>query len=127
MNTVAVDCPVLSAPSASRSGLFRGTLAGRGGTLTDAFHSLERFPDAQCVSRHGRRNLFGARIPLDSCEGVGHWEFTRIGAGVYVVIENFAYNHTRVEFVPGDDLVQFYFKLSGDLTLELNGTQPLRI
>jgi AraC-like DNA-binding protein len=79
------------------------------------------------VSRHGRRNLFGARIPLDPSEGVGHWEFTRIGSGVYVVIENFKYNHPRAEFVPGDDLIQFYFKLSGDLTMHLNRAQPLRI
>jgi AraC-like DNA-binding protein len=127
VNTVSVDSRLSSGSSPSRSGLFRAALAGRGCSLPDAFDSLERSVDAQRVLRHGRRNLFGARIPLDPMEGVGHWELTRIGSGVYVVVENFAYNHRRIELVPGDDLIQFYFKLSGDLTMELNATPPLRI
>jgi AraC-like DNA-binding protein len=46
---------------------------------------------------------------------------------VYVVVENRTFRSTRVEYVPGDDLLQFYFTLSGDLTLETGGAESLRI
>jgi AraC-like DNA-binding protein len=127
MNTAVVECCASSVASCEGSGLFRGTFAGRGRSLTDTFSSLEQHADVQRLSRHGRRNLFGARIPLDPGEGVGHWEFTRIGSGVYVVVGNLAYHSKRLEVVPGDDLVQFYFKLSGDLTMKLQDDSPLRI
>lgn len=127
MNTAVVECSASAAAPADVSGLFRGTFAGRGSSLADTFSSLEQHADAQRLSRHGRRNLFGARIPLDPGDGVGHWEFTRIGSGVYVVIGDLAYHSKRLELVPGDDLVQFYFKLSGDLTMKLRDNSPLRI
>jgi len=127
MDSVTSEYSVASGPSIPGNGLFRGTFAGRGGTLVDAFSSLERYSDVQRVSRQGRRTLVGARIPLHPRDGVGHWEFTRIGAGVFVIVANCAYNLARMELVPGDDLIQFYFKLSGDLTLELAAAPPLRI
>jgi AraC-like DNA-binding protein len=127
MNTAVVERSESSASSSDPIGLFRGAFAGRGCSLAEVFNRLEQHGDAQHLSRHGRRNLFGARIPLDPNEGVGHWQFTRIGSAVYVVVGNFAYHHKRFELVPGDDLVQFYFKLSGDLTMKLEGSSPLRI
>ena len=60
-------------------------------------------------------------------EGEGYWDLTQIGEDVYVVIENFAYKDPRVELVPGDGLVQLYFKLTGDLTLAVSRTEPLRL
>jgi AraC-like DNA-binding protein len=117
----------LPAVSPGASGLFRTALAGRGRTLADAFDTLERVRAIPQVSRHASRSLFGARIPLDAREGEGYWDFTRIGSSVYVIVENFTYNSTRVEFVPGDDLLQFYFMLSGDLTIETGHLNPLRV
>lgn len=127
MSTTVVEGSASSVATCEASGLFRGTFAGRGRSLTETFNSIEHHTDVQRLSRHGRRNLFGARIPLGPDEGVGHWEFTRIGSGVYVVIGNLAYHSKRLEVVPGDDLVEFYFKLSGDLTMNLQGDSPLRI
>jgi AraC-like DNA-binding protein len=102
-------------------------LAGPGHTLADAFSNLERAPRVERVSRHSRRNLLGARISLAPEEGEGYWEFTRVRDEVFVVIENFAYKNPRLEFVPGDGLVQFNFRLSGDLTLAVSRTEPLRL
>jgi AraC-like DNA-binding protein len=108
-------------------GLFRAVLAGPGHTLADAFANLERAPRVERVSRHPRRDLLGARVALAPEEGKGYWEFTRIRDEIFVVIENFAYKDPRVELVPGDGLIQFNFRLSGDLTMAVSHTEPLRI
>ena len=108
-------------------GLFRTVLAGPGHTLADAFANLERAPHVERVSRHSRRDLLGARISLAPEEGEGYWEFTRVRDEIFVVIENFAYKDPRLELVPGDGLVQFNFRLSGDLTLAVSRTEPLRL
>jgi AraC-like DNA-binding protein len=69
----------------------------------------------------------GARIALRPEEGHGYFDLTRIGDDVYVIACNFRYKDPRVELVPGDGLIQFYFKLSGDLTLGVSRTEPLRM
>src|SRR5579871_3317067 len=127
MGSIVAGCSQMSVPSAFSSGLFRGVLAGRGGSLPDAFRSLEGSPLLRPAVRHDRRDLFSARVPLEAGEGVGHWGFTRIRSALYVVIANLAYRQARLEYVPGDDLIQFYFKLSGDLTIEGIQGQALRI
>ena len=114
-------------PSGRSAGLFRAVLAGPGRTLADAFANLEQAPGVQRLLRHGPRNLLGARIVLTPEEGEGYWDLTQIGDDVYVVVENFAYKDPRVELVPGDGLIQFYFKLSGDLTMGVSRTEPLRL
>jgi len=52
-------------------------------------------------------------------EGEGYWELTRIRDDFYVIIMNFLYKHRRFELVPGDGLIQFNFKVSGDMTWRL--------
>jgi AraC-like DNA-binding protein len=95
--------------------------------LAEAFANLERAPRVERVSRHSQRQLLGARISLAPEEGEGYWEFTRVRDEVFVVIENFAYKNPRLELVPGDGLIQFNFRLSGDLTLAVSRTEPLRL
>jgi AraC-like DNA-binding protein len=93
----------------------------------DAFARLDSAPGVQMLIRHPQRQLVGTRMVVRPEEGDGSWDFTQIGEHVYVVVGNFAYKTPRVELVPGDGLVQFYFKLSGDLTVAVNQTQPLRL
>jgi AraC-like DNA-binding protein len=112
---------------AGNKGLFRAMLAGPGHSLSDAFANLEGAQHVERLSRHTKRNLIGARITLAPEEGEGYWELTKIGDDVFIVVENFAYKDPRIEFVPGDGLVQFYFKLSGDLTMAVGRTEPLRL
>jgi AraC-like DNA-binding protein len=68
----------------------------------------------------------GARVSLPPEEGDGYFELTQIRDDIYVVVQNFAYKDLRIEFVPGDGLIQFNFKVSGDMTLDMSRPQPLR-
>ena len=108
-------------------GLFRSLIAGRGRTLTEAFAYLAEQTTAARVSRHPRRALLGARITLTPEDGEGYWNFTQIGDDVFVVAGQFAYRDPRVEFVAGDDLLQFYVTLAGDLTMAIGGTERFRL
>ena len=93
----------------------------------DAFAKLDSAPGVQMLVRHPQRRLVGARMVVRPEEGDGSWDFTQIGEDSYVVVGNFAYKTPRVELVPGDGLIQFYFKLSGDLTVAVSQTKPLRL
>ena len=108
-------------------GLFRTVLAGPGHTLNEAFAQLENAHQVERIARHKRCNLFGARIRLAPDEGEGYWDFTRIRDEIFVVNGNFRYKDPRVELLSGDDLVQFYFKLSGDLTMAFGRAEALRM
>lgn len=110
----------------SDQGLFRTILAGHGHTLADAFANLERAPNVERLWRHRTKDLLGARVVLTADEGEGYWDLTRIRNDLYVIVENFAYKDPRIEFVPGDGLVQFNFKVSGDMTLAVTRSEPLR-
>jgi AraC-like DNA-binding protein len=113
--------------SDSRSqGLWRTTLAGPGHTLAEAFANLERSPQVERLVRHAKRDLVGARVTLTPEEGEGYWELTRIRDDFYVIIMNFRYTKARFELVPGDGLIQFNFRVSGDMTLAAGSAEPLR-
>jgi len=73
-----------------------------------------------------KRDLLGARVTLTPEEGEGYWELTRIRDDFYVVIWNFVYKNPRFELVPGDGLIQFNFRVTGDLTLAVSGAESLR-
>jgi AraC-like DNA-binding protein len=114
-------------PRDRSTGIFRAALGGPGASLTEAFESLEKGLGEDTLTRHPARGLVGARLALTPQEGEGYLDLTRIGKDVYVIACNFAYKDPRVELIPGDGLIQFYFKLSGDLTLGISRTEPLRL
>jgi len=107
-------------------GLFRTVIAGPGQSLADAFAKLEQSPQVARVLRHPARDLLSARVILTPEEGSGYWELTRIRNDLYVILTDFAYKDPRFEFVPGDGLVQFNFKLSGDMSYGVSRPGPLR-
>jgi AraC-like DNA-binding protein len=113
--------------SSGTAGLFRTALAGPGHTLPDAFSRLEYVPLVERVTRHFARDVLGARIVLSPEEGKGYWDFTRIRDECYVIIQNFAYKAPRLELMGGDGLIQFNFRLAGDLTLGISRQQPIRL
>ena len=108
------------------AGLYRTTLAGPGGTLIDAFGQLECSPQVERVLRHAKRDLLSARVTLSPDEGRGYWELSRIRNDLYVVLSNYSYKMPRVEIVPGDGLLQFNFRVSGDMTYGVSHPGPLR-
>jgi AraC family transcriptional activator of pyochelin receptor len=111
---------------ARNAGLFRTVLAGSGHTLTDVFAKLEQVVGVERMTRHPARGLLGARVNLPADEGEGYWDLTSIRDDIYVVVANFTYKEHRVELVPGDGLVQFNFKLSGDMSLAVSRDEPVR-
>jgi AraC-like DNA-binding protein len=88
---------------------------------------MDKAPLASGVTRHPTRNLVGQRWQLPEAEGTGGFDLTRIGADVFVVAIDVSYHDPRLELIPGDGLIQFYFKLSGDLTLGLDRKETLRL
>lgn len=102
-------------------GLFRTTVAGQGHTLHDAFARLERTEAVERAVRHTHRDMFGARVAVPSDDGRGYWDFMRARDDMYVVVENFSFNGPRLERITDDGVVQFYFELSGDLTMAVPG------
>jgi AraC-like DNA-binding protein len=101
-------------------------MAGPGHSLGEVFSNLERAKQVERVVRHPQRDLLGARVTLSPEEGDGYWEFTRIRDDFYVVVWNFVYKNPRFELVPGDGLIQFNFRVTGDLTLAVSGAETLR-
>jgi AraC-like DNA-binding protein len=126
MNAAAFKPEISGENGNGSEGLFRTVLAGPGRTLSEAFANLEWAPQVERLSRHPKRDLLSARVTLTSEEGKGYWELMRIRNDLYVILQNFAYKGPRVELVPGDGLVQFNFKVSGDMTFSDNCSEPLR-
>jgi AraC-like DNA-binding protein len=126
MNSDSCQPAVSFDANARPQGLYRTTLAGPGQSLTDAFANLEQSPQVERVLRHAKRDLLSARVTLKPDEGKGYWELTRIRNDLYVILSNFSYENPRSEFVPGDGLIQFNFKLSGDMTYAISRPGPLR-
>lgn len=114
------------APIDLTKGLFRASLAGPGRTLAEAFANLERASHVERIWRHPGLDLLGARVSLAPAEGDGYWELTRIRNDIYVITQNFSYRDPRLELVPGDGLIQFNFRLSGDLSIAVKRSDPLR-
>jgi AraC-like DNA-binding protein len=101
-------------------------LAGPGHTLAEAFATLEQSPLVERVVRHAQGDLVAARVSLTPEEGEGYWEVTRVRDDFYVILMNFLNKNRRFDLVPGDGLIRFNFKLSGDLTLAVSCAQALR-
>jgi AraC-like DNA-binding protein len=118
--------PGKPAPSADK-GLFRSLLAGAGHTLREAFAGLEQSQRVDFVLEHPTRRIVGARINLHESEGQGHWNFFRIGDDLFLIVSHFTYVDPRLERLPGDGLLEFHIKLSGQLILSTSRTEPIRV
>jgi AraC-like DNA-binding protein len=94
--------------------------------LTDAFTCLEEGSFTQRTQRFLSDDCWTTRVSLAPDEGEGYWELTRIRDDVLIILSNFRYARARFEWVPGDGLLQFNFKLSGDLTYGVQLPGPLR-
>jgi AraC-like DNA-binding protein len=106
-------------PLSAINGLYRTQIAGVGRSLPEAFARLESSSGIERVLRHTRHDSLSARVALTRQEGEGYWELTRIRDDLFIILSNFKYHEARHEIVPGDGLVQFNFKVSGDLTYDV--------
>src|ERR1700722_4022005 len=110
-----LQVPMLPTGQNTVAGLYRTTMVGPGASLLDAFEAIETSTRVALCRRHCSRDVVSARVALSPEEGTGCWELLRIRDELYVILTDFAYSASRIEVVPGDDLVQFNFKVSGDM------------
>lgn len=103
------------------SGLFREAVAGRGQGITQVFTSLGCTPDSSLIAEDRTRGTLAARMTVRPDEGHGRFDFYRVSNELFVLGIDCIYDAPRFEFLPGEDLIEFYFKLSGRLSLKLPG------
>lgn len=102
-------------------GLFRHLLAGPGRSVIDVFAELRREPRLELIAEHPERHSQAARFMLDRMDGHGSWEFYRLEQDLFVVTGDLVYDSPRIERVPGEGLVEFHLRLSGQLQIDLPG------
>lgn len=118
---------VAEPPPGHSKGLFRSLLAGTGHSLRDAFASLAESKRVDRIVEHPTRPILGARITLQETEGRGHWNFYRIGDELFLIVCHFTYRDPRLERLPGDGLLEFHIKLTGQLVLATRRTEPIQV
>lgn len=101
--------------------LFRKVVAGHGQGVADVFASLGSGGDSQLIAENPGRGTQAARMTVRPEDGHGHYEFYRISSQFFVVTLDCIYDAPRLEMLPGEDLIEFYVKLSGRLSLKLPG------
>lgn len=122
-----IDQTTLAIPPSTDKGFFRTSLAGRGGSLKEAFAVLRLSQRVTALCELPERGLFGGRIELDRREGEGYCDFLQIGESIYVVAENVVYTDPRLEIVPGDGLLSFHVRLAGGFTICVSRTKPVKV
>jgi AraC family transcriptional regulator, transcriptional activator of the genes for pyochelin and ferripyochelin receptors len=118
----------LSRPSAgldgrAQPGLFREELLGTepARTVSNLFSDLKRLNRGEIIAEHPERHLQGTRLLVDPSHGHGFCELYRLDQDLYVVAVDGVYDVARVETVPGEGLVEFCIRLTGDLQLSIPG------
>jgi AraC-like DNA-binding protein len=114
-------------PDSRADGLWQTLFASPGRTLAESFAHLECSPQVERFVRHAKRDLAAARVTLTPEEGEGYWEVTRIRDDFYIILTNFLYRDACFDLVPGDGLIHFNFKMSGDMTVNVSRAEPLRL
>ncbi len=71
--------------------------------------------------------LYSTRINLVAEEGIGYWEFLQLSEDLYVIATDCQYHNTHAETVLGEDFLEFHFKVSGELLMELGEEEKLSI
>jgi AraC-like DNA-binding protein len=110
-----------SGNAARSGGLFRGVLAGEGQGVMQVFGSLGCTSDTRVTAEDQVRGTRAACRLLRPDEGHGRYDFYRVSDDLFVLGLDCIYDAPRFEFMPGEDLIEFYVKLSGRLSLMLPG------
>ena len=104
-------------------GLFRQAAVSTGPatTVTNLFANLSSLSEGETIGEHPERHLQGKRIPIERSQGHGTWELYRLDQDLFVVAADCVYDSPRIEVVPGEGLVEFHLRLSGELQMSLPG------
>ena len=107
----------------------RTVLSGNEKSLSKTFELIrsdKNLSNVITVKDH-ENTLYSARINLDAQEGIGYWEFLQLTEDLYVIATDCQYHKTHAETVLGEDFLEFHFKVSGELLMELGEGSKLSI
>lgn len=109
-----VDAPD-STIGLARSALVDSSLA----TLKDIFRNVPDLSNADSIVtlRRGEIISGSARFNISRDGATGYWEFLCLRPGYYMVITNTVYKDDIDLSIPGEGLLEFHFKLSGQLMI----------
>lgn len=107
----------------------RTVLSGTEKSLTKTFERIRSEKDlANVVKVRDQQDiLYSARINLDAEEGTGYWEFIQLSEDLYIIATDCQYFNTHAETVLGEDFLEFHFKVSGELLMELSEDSKISI
>lgn len=107
----------------------RTVLSGNDRSLTNTFEQIRSETGlSNVVKVKDEENiLYSARVNLDADEGTGYWEFIQISDDLYIIAADYQYFDTRSESVLGEDFLEFHFKVSGELLLEVSDDKTLSV
>ena len=75
----------------------------------------------------GLNTLYSKRINLDKKDGDGYWEFLQLSEELFVIATDCQYPQTHAETVVGEGLLEFHFKVSGELLMEWDNGRQLSV
>ena len=107
----------------------RTVLSGNNKSLVSTFERIRSDSgDSNVVKVKDEENvLYSARVNLDAEEGSGYWEFIQVSDDLYIIAADYQYIDTRSESVLGEDFLEFHFKVSGELLLEVSDGETLSV
>ena len=108
-------------------GLVRETLAGQGHTLAAAFDKVDESENVVWSVADADRHRLGVRLASQGKPDAGHWDVFRFSDEFYTVSSDLTLENPHEEFLPGDGMLEFHVRLSGELTLMTSRSNPLRV
>ena len=107
----------------------RTVLSGNEKSLSKTFEFIRSKQNKSNIVKlkDQQTTLYSARINLDPEEGVGYWEFLQLSDDLYVIATDCQYFKTHAETVIGEDFLEFHFKVSGELLMEITEESKLSI
>src|SRR3979411_419036 len=88
----------------------------------DFVGQLEHCARVEYIDRGMRPAVIHADIALPTDDGAGYVGLTRIGSEMLVIVDNYSLKRPRVELLRDGGLIQFDFRLSGDVALASVGS-----
>jgi AraC-like DNA-binding protein len=109
-------------------GLHRQALVGStpAQTVKKLFSDLRQIQRGEFMGEDVERHLQGARVIVDRAEGHGTCDLYRLDQDLYVVATDSTFDSQRLELVPGEGLLEFHLRLTGELDMTFPGQfEPL--
>ncbi|MCK9513375.1 MAG: AraC family transcriptional regulator [Pigmentiphaga sp.] len=95
------------------SGLYRSAAYRSAATMGEMFGALQGGSDVSAASRIHNHHGFAVRLPVAEGPVAGSWELAEFFGKGYVAVSDCRFAQARTEHVPGDDVIELHFSLTG--------------